>query len=138
MPTIPLYYTVIDNAGNIVLSQITTNSNYPVGEGQRLVSDQMPDYNSLTEYVIRIEPVPEDQNYIEYQIADIMYTDEELIDRAISSRNRQLSESDWTQLPDVPLSTAKLDAWKVYRQALRDITDQPGYPGTIIWPTILE
>ena len=43
-----------------------------------------------------------------------------------------LLESDWTQLPDVPLATK--DAWAAYRQALRDLTDQPGYPLTIEWP----
>ncbi len=51
---------------------------------------------------------------------------------AIQSRNAALSESDWTQLPDVPLATKS--AWAAYRQALRDITDQPGYPLSISWP----
>ena len=134
MPMIPLYYTVIDNAGNIVLSQITTNSNYPVGEGQRLVADQTPDYDSLTQYIVRVDNVPEGQDYVEYQIIDITYTDEELIFRALDSRKSLLNQSDWTQLPDVQLTTAQVDAWEVYRQALRDITDQTGYPSNIIWP----
>lgn len=43
-----------------------------------------------------------------------------------------LKTSDWTQLPDVPLATK--EAWATYRQALRDITAQPGYPFNIIWP----
>lgn len=47
-------------------------------------------------------------------------------------RTTELKESDWTQLPDVPLETT--DAWSLYRQALRDITEQPGYPSTIVWP----
>lgn len=38
------------------------------------------------------------------------------------SRNRKLAESDWTQLPDSPLSEEKKEEWKVYRQKLRDIT----------------
>lgn len=47
-------------------------------------------------------------------------------------RDRLLQESDWTQLPDVPLATK--EAWAVYRQALRDITLQPD-PFNITWPT---
>lgn len=47
-------------------------------------------------------------------------------------RGELLSASDWTQLPDVPLATK--EAWATYRQALRDITSQPGYPFNIIWP----
>lgn len=43
-----------------------------------------------------------------------------------------IAASDWTQLPDVPIVTK--DAWAIYRQALRDITLQTGYPQTIVWP----
>ena len=51
---------------------------------------------------------------------------------AINRRNILLLNSDWTQLPDVPLTNR--DEWVTYRQTLRDITDQPGFPNTIIWP----
>ena len=37
-------------------------------------------------------------------------------------RNNLLKDSDWTVLPDSPLSDIKKDEWKIYRQALRDIT----------------
>lgn len=52
---------------------------------------------------------------------------------ALSRRLELLSASDWTQMPDVEINTKT--QWAVYRQALRDITDQPGYPFNIIWPT---
>ena len=56
-----------------------------------------------------------------------------VLDRdAKSMRNRLLVLSDWTQLPDVPLTTK--EAWAVYRQALRDVTEQPGYPADVDWP----
>jgi|DEB0MinimDraft_3_1074331.scaffolds.fasta_scaffold132338_2 hypothetical protein len=35
-------------------------------------------------------------------------------------RDRLLAASDWTQLPDSPLSDEQREAWAVYRQALRD------------------
>jgi hypothetical protein len=47
-------------------------------------------------------------------------------------RTRLLRESDWTQLPDVA-DTTRL-AWQPYRQSLRDIPLQPGYPTAITWP----
>jgi hypothetical protein len=49
-----------------------------------------------------------------------------------AQRGRLLQESDWTQLPDVPLATK--EAWATYRQALRDVTLQPD-PLNIVWPT---
>lgn len=57
----------------------------------------------------------------------------EVIDEFRTKRSQLLADSDWTQLPDVPLVTK--EAWTSYRQALRDITAQPGFPLNIVWPT---
>lgn len=46
-------------------------------------------------------------------------------------RNQKLSECDWTQLAD---STANKEVWATYRQALRDITLQSGFPWSVNWP----
>jgi Phage tail assembly chaperone protein len=48
-----------------------------------------------------------------------------------AKRNALLQESDWTQLVDSPVDHA---TWFAYRQALRDITAQAGFPWTIDWP----
>jgi hypothetical protein len=48
-----------------------------------------------------------------------------------NSRTQMLKDSDWTQISD---STADKAAWATYRQALRDITAQAGFPWTIDWP----
>ena len=37
-------------------------------------------------------------------------------------RNKKLTDSDWTQAPDSPLSDTKKAEWATYRQALRDLT----------------
>jgi hypothetical protein len=50
-----------------------------------------------------------------------------------NQRNNLLAQSDWTQLPDVPQATK--DLWSTYRQALRDITTQSGFPTDVVWPT---
>jgi hypothetical protein len=50
-----------------------------------------------------------------------------------SERNALLAASDWTQLGD---SNADKQAWATYRQALRDITGQQGFPWTITWPAM--
>lgn len=49
-----------------------------------------------------------------------------------ADRDRLLLDSDWTQTKDAPGDTA---AWATYRQALRDITAQEGFPFTVTWPT---
>jgi len=50
-------------------------------------------------------------------------------------RERLLIDSDWTQIPNGPLTSEKQEAWATYRQALRDIPEQSGYPLNIVWPT---
>lgn len=51
-----------------------------------------------------------------------------------AERNKLLSDSDWTQMPDAPLTTEQKTAWQVYRQALRDVTAQVGFPYDVAWP----
>jgi len=48
-------------------------------------------------------------------------------------RNQRLKNSDWTQFPDVVLSDK--DAWTTYRQMLRDVPSQAGFPWSVDWPT---
>lgn len=43
-----------------------------------------------------------------------------------------LKACDWTQLPDASVNAA---AWAVYRQALRDVPQQPGFPWSVTWPS---
>jgi hypothetical protein len=48
-----------------------------------------------------------------------------------AARNSKLAECDWTQLSD---STADKAGWATYRQALRDVTGQTGFPWNVTWP----
>jgi len=50
-----------------------------------------------------------------------------------SNRDSLLKSSDWTQLPDVALTAEDQRDWAVYRQQLRDITDQTD-PFEVWWP----
>lgn len=74
------------------------------------------DFGTIAEYVPPPQPTTE-------QLAAIVR----------SQRDNLLLQSDWTQLPDVPQATR--DTWASYRQALRDITSQSGFPTDVIWPT---
>ena len=59
---------------------------------------------------------------------------EQLAAAARAQRDSLLASTDWTQLPDVPQATR--EAYAVYRQALRDVPQQDGFPTDIIWPTL--
>lgn len=49
-------------------------------------------------------------------------------------RNSHLLMSDWTQTVDAPLTAEQKAAWATYRQALRDVPAQAGFPDNIVWP----
>ena len=73
------------------------------------------------------QPAPEPEAPVYPQL-----TPEEI---ARGQRNQKLSASDWTVLPDAPLSDLKKSEYLVYRQALRDVPEQSGFPDSITWPT---
>lgn len=55
-----------------------------------------------------------------------------LTDEVRAMRDFELSRTDWTQVPDAPVDR---EVWAAYRQALRDITEQPDFPHQVTWPT---
>lgn len=79
---------------------------------------------------------PKPQPWYEFDFDQLQWLDTrtvaEITAEVISMRNQRLQESDWTQLADIPQQTK--DKWEPYRQALRDVTTQPGYPYTVAWP----
>ena len=62
---------------------------------------------------------------------------DEIRRKNLSLRGSLLEASDWTQLPDSPLSDSKKAEWAIYRQALRDITTHSNWPKLedSDWPT---
>lgn len=57
--------------------------------------------------------------------------DAEQVKSVRATRGEKLKDSDWTQVADAPVDKA---AWAAYRQALRDISTQEGFPWTVAWP----
>lgn len=49
-------------------------------------------------------------------------------------RDKLLTDTDWTQADDAPLADTDRESMRQYRQALRDITSQEGFPQSVTWP----
>ena len=70
-----------------------------------------------------------------YQIvANPEPTDAELADGTRNNRDRLISETDFYLLHDYPIDSKNLEELKTYRQALRDIPEQSGFPKEVTWP----
>ena len=63
---------------------------------------------------------------------------EDLAAAALSRRDQLLRDTDWTQTLDAPIDTASREAVRLYRQALRDLPEQEGFPENILWPELPE
>lgn len=59
---------------------------------------------------------------------------DELADKIRSKRNSLLAETDYLLMPDYPISKEYLEKVKEYRQQLRDITKQDGFPKDAVFP----
>ena len=68
----------------------------------------------------------------EVTVEDIPMTEEE----ARTHRDKLLADTDWTQVLDAPIDAETREAYRAYRQALRDIPDQEGFPESITWPEL--
>lgn len=53
-----------------------------------------------------------------------------------NERNNLLNATDWTQFNDSPLSEADKEFWATYRDSLRDVPAQSGFPWDIVWPEL--
>lgn len=80
-------------------------------------------------------PIPERPNayaYFDYAAGEWITNEEYAASDVRARRDALLEETDWTQLPDVPDATKS--KWQAYREGLRDVTKQPGFPLEINWP----
>lgn len=61
-------------------------------------------------------------------------TIEQLAASVRARRNIALITSDWTQTLDAPINEIERPAWASYRQQLRDMPEQEGFPVSVVWP----
>ena len=80
-----------------------------------------------------VAPKDTDVGGIAICLTDAEY-DTVLAASARQKRDRLIAVTDYLVTPDYPISDDRLAKVKTYRQALRDIPEQAGFPRTITWP----
>jgi hypothetical protein len=85
---------------------------------ERLAGPQYVFDGTNVNRVFTVEPIP----------------DAEKAGQVRAERNQMLKDCDWTQVVDAPLTQSLAFEWQTYRQALRDITSQTGFPWDVTWP----
>lgn len=89
-----------------------------------------------TKELIELPYFDKEYQYYDYQANSIKIDSGKLDIILRNNRENSLLTSDWTELPSAltRLGEAKVNEWQAYRQALRDIPTQPGYPENVTWP----
>lgn len=133
------YFSVYNNVGQILQSGQCSDDDYNLqcSDGNSIIEQQT---NPSTQYVsdgkvINIPPKPDYASNFDYASGQWVGDLDAQETNVISRRNMILYSCDWTQLPNGPLTVEVQQEWAVYRQALRDITTQSGYPFDVVWPT---
>jgi hypothetical protein len=86
-------------------------------QAPRIITDRDPDWAKLPFEDVQLAPI---EDYL-------------LLQRVRKKRDLLLQQSDWTQLIDAPVDR---EAWADYRQALRDLPQQEGFPREVVWPEV--
>jgi len=102
-----------------------------------VVEQSPPEYNPANQNLNQLNPTLVKKQWLQtWQVTAA--SAEEIAERlqrkeaeVRQQRNELLSACDWTQLPDSP---ADHEAWATYRQELRDVTAQAGFPWDVVWP----
>jgi hypothetical protein len=124
--------TAISFPAEIPNDTLAANGVYPVGY------EPAPSYDPATQkLVISAQPslvsgswvlTKSIENKTAEQIANDIATEGE---KVRITRNRRLADTDWYACSDVTMPTEMA----TYRQALRDVPAQEGFPYSVTWPT---
>lgn len=99
---------------------------------------QFKPYDRATQKLVPVEPYVEGDEVYTVTVESLTTEDRQAKRKTMAAEARKqrdtlMATTDWTQLDDYP--KANKAAWKTYRQQLRDVPQQTGFPETIIWPT---
>ena len=114
-------------------------------DGTTILAHSWTQNAEYTQEIEDIRLVNNQGEYIyKYDSGLVELTEQEILDHPTNiankmaivraERNQRLIESDWTQIPDSPLSTEDKTSWATYRQSLRDLPNQPEFdPDDFEW-----
>lgn len=121
----------------LIVNKNTTNIEAIQGSPDFLAQyGSNPDINTLfptSEYAHLVVPLTIDIRDVSVVNMTVVDTKKSLYDEIRVERNRLLSLSDWTQLPDAPVQNKT--QWSEYRQQLRDLPQTIQDPSNFIWPS---
>lgn len=133
-------YTIINTSNGEILKTITCPEDQISGQYDALTqsclegtySDENYYYGSGTFIAKPVKP----EGFFQFNNTTKLWAPDSIAATiSVTSQRRELLiSSDWTQLPNSPLTIEQQEQWASYRQELRDISKQVGYLTNVLWP----
>lgn len=134
-------YIIYNDLGKILRTGSCLDGDflYQAGQDEHILEGLAnPDlYYVVDATLVEISAKPSENHFFDYSIKQWVFNYELADSKAKYTRDRLLAEGPdrispvwWSSMP-----AAEQEAWTQYRQDLLDITSQPNYPATIVWPT---
>lgn len=133
------------------LRQDNPNTSFPKNPTDQQLADfnvfrvertEQPSYNEATQKCQELNPTLQSGKWVQVWSIVSLSAEEQTqrtqdrADQIRDERNYKLSATDWTQGKDIADQVST--AWTTYRQALRDLPAQEGFPWNVTWPEIPE
>ena len=133
-------YTIYkQNTGEIARTVYTDIIDLQLAEGESYIDNSYNDtlYYIANQQAVQIPAKPSDYAEFDYSTKQWVLNLTLATIEVKSKRRQLLLSSDWTDTLSAKnrLGETLYDQWQTYRQALRDITTQTGYPYNVAWPT---
>jgi len=131
-------YTIFNTTTGEILRVINTNQiESQIKDNESFIDGEFLDDEYYIEYnqPVLITPKPNDYSVFNFETKQWVTVESKAIADVSSKRNKLLYQTDWTQIPNGPLTVQQQNSWAIYRQQLRDISTQSGYPYNVVWPT---
>lgn len=114
----------LDDAGIVSVTQLTER--FPVDGYQYAIEIKQQSDGSWAQEMVQVE-IPEAHylNNVAVQVQTVK-----------ADRDRMLAATDWIVAKSLESAELVPETWKTYRQALRDLSTQPGFPFSIQWPEL--
>jgi hypothetical protein len=131
-------YTIYSQStGQILKIVVTDDIQSQLQRGESYIEGSIDDsaYYIENDAAVAIPAKPDQYSVFDFTTKQWLQQENLAIADVLPKRQRLLYSSDWTQIPNGPLTTGQQAAWATYRQQLRDIPTQSGYPFNVIWPT---
>jgi len=132
-----MIYTIYGLTTGQILRVVNTNEiESQIGQNESFIEGEFDDvtYYIENDAAVEIPAQPSEYSVFDFTTKQWVLTPDLAITDVLMARNKLLFSTDWTQIPNNPLTSEQQAEWATYRQELRDIPQQSGYPYNVVWP----